>query len=117
MPRGSRAMYEGAAFFGALLGANIPRVAVENPIMHKYAIAEIGRRQHQVVQPWMFGNPQTKAIGLWLRGLPPLLATGPICEERRPLVHSMSPSPDRSKRRAVFFPEVAAAMADQWGSL
>jgi hypothetical protein len=111
------AMREGAVLFRALLDAPIPRIAVENPIMHKYAIAEVGRRQDQVVQPWMFGDPQTKAIGLWLRGLPLLLATGPICEERKPLVHSTPPSPDRSKRRSVFFPLVAAAMAAQWGSI
>ena len=111
------AMRDGAALFSALLNAPIPRVAVENPIMHRYAIAEIGRRQDQVVQPWMFGDPQKKAVGLWLRNLPLLLATGPICEDRVPLVHRMSPSPDRSKKRSVFFPGIAAAMADQWGSL
>ena len=108
------AMREGAAFFRELLEAAIPRVAVENPIMHKYAVELIGRRQDQVVQPWMFGDPQKKAVGLWLRGLPPLLATGPICEERRPLMHRMSPGPNRSKDRSRFFPDIARAMADQW---
>jgi hypothetical protein len=109
------AMREGAALFRALLNAPIPRIAVENPIMHKYAVAEIGRKQDQVVQPWMFGEPVQKAIGLWLVGLPLLLATGPMCEERHQLVHKMSPSPDRAKNRSRFFPGVAAAMASQWG--
>lgn len=108
------AMREGAVLFRDLLNAPIPRIAVENPIMHKYAVAEIGRRQDQVVQPWMFGEPVQKAIGLWLVGLPLLLATGPICQERHQLVHKMSPSVDRAHKRSVFFPAVAAAMAGQW---
>lgn len=111
------AMREGAELFRDLLNAPIPRIAVENPIMHKYAIGEVGRKQDQVVQPWMFGEPVQKAIALWLVGLPPLLASGPMCEERHQLVHRMSPSPDRAHKRSVFFPRVAAAMADQWGTL
>ena len=110
------AMREGAEFFRLLLDADCPRVAVENPIMHKYAVEIVGRKQDQVVQPWMFGDPQQKAVGLWLRGLPPIIATGPICMERQQLVHAMAPSADRSKKRSVFFPGIAAAMADQWGS-
>lgn len=109
------AMRDGATLFRDLLAAPIPRIAVENPIMHKHAIAEIGRRQDQVVQPWMFGDPVQKAVALWLVGLPPLLATGPICEVRHQLVHKMAPSADRAKKRSVFFPGIAAAMADQWG--
>jgi hypothetical protein len=112
-----RAMSDGAALFRALLDAPIPRIAVENPIMHKYAVSEIGRRQDQVVQPWMFGEPVQKAIALWLVGLPLLLATGPFMEERHQLVHKMPPSADRAKKRSKFFPGIAAAMADQWGSL
>ena len=111
------AMREGAAFFRLLLDADCPRVAVENPIMHKYAVEIVGRKQDQVVQPWMFGDPQQKAVGLWLRGLPPIIATGPICMERHQLVHKMAPSADRSRLRSVFFPGIAAAMADQWGSV
>jgi hypothetical protein len=111
------AMREGASLFRDLLTAPIPRIAVENPIMHKYAIAEIGRRQDQVVQPWMFGDPVQKAVALWLVGLPLLLASGPFMEERHQLVHKMAPSPDRAKKRSKFFPGIADAMADQWGSL
>ncbi len=109
------AMREGASLFRDLMNAPIPRIAVENPIMHKYAIAEIGRRQDQVVQPWMFGEPVQKAVALWLVGLPPLLATGPICEERYQLVHKMAPSADRAHKRSRFFPGIAKAMAEQWG--
>ena len=49
-------METGALFFKSLLEANIPRVAVENPVMHKYAVEIIGRRQDQTVQPWTLVN-------------------------------------------------------------
>jgi hypothetical protein len=111
------AMRDGADLFRALLDAPIPRVAVENPIMHKHAVKVIGRRQDQVIQPWMFGDPVQKAVGLWLRGLPPILAAGPICMERHQLVHKMAPSPTRAHDRSRFFPGIARAMADQWGEL
>jgi hypothetical protein len=109
------AMRDGAALFRDLLHAPIPCIAVENPIMHRHAVEAIGRRQDQVIQPWMFGEPVQKAVGLWLRGLPPILATGPICMERHQLVHKMAPSPTRAHDRSRFFPGIAAAMADQWG--
>ena len=38
-------MKDGAEFFRRLLDAPIPKIAVENPIMHKYAVEIIGRRQ------------------------------------------------------------------------
>lgn len=110
------AMREGAALFRDLLAAPIPMIAVENPIMHKFALAEIGRRQDQVVQPWMFGDPVQKAVALWLVGLPLLLATGPMNQERHQLVHKMAPSPDRAHKRSMFFPGIAAAMAAQWST-
>jgi len=111
------AMREGADLFRALLAAPIPRIAVENPIMHEHAVKEIGRKQDQVIQPWMFGDPVQKAVALWLVGLPVLLAEGPIEMERHQLVHRMAPSPTRAKDRSRFFPGIARAMAAQWGSL
>jgi hypothetical protein len=115
-------MLDGAVFFRRLLEAPIPRVAVENPIMHGYAAKIVGRRQDQVIQPWMFGHPEQKATGLWLRGLPPLVATEdvkaamlalPKAESQR--VHYASPGADRWKLRSVTYAGIAAAMAEQWG--
>ena len=40
---------EGAAFFRALMEAPIPRIAIENPIMHKYAKERIGCGQQDQV--------------------------------------------------------------------
>jgi hypothetical protein len=116
-------LIDGAVFFRRLLEAPIPRVAVENPIMHKYAAAIIGRRQTQIVQPWMFGHTEQKATGLWLRGLPPLIATEDVKAVmlalpygERAKVHHASPGPDRWKLRSVTYAGIAAAMATQWGT-
>ena len=116
-------LIEGGVFFRRLLTADIPKVAVENPIMHKYAAAIIGARQTQVIQPWMFGHPEQKATGLWLRGLSPLvptndvrevMATLPIQDQQR--IHYASPGPDRWKLRSTTYAGIAAAMAAQWGA-
>jgi hypothetical protein len=115
-------MVEGAAFFRALLYAPVPRVAVENPIMHRYARRLITPSsdgnfdQVQTVQPWQFGTPETKATQLWLWNLPPLVPTN-IVEGRTPRVHFASPGPNRWAERSRTDPNIAAAMADQWGSL
>lgn len=116
------AMKEGAAFFNALKNAPIPKVAIENPIPHGYATALIGDYT-QLIQPWMFGDGETKAVCLWLRGLPPLMRThadndlfcDPEPKERKARVHLMSPGPNRQKERSRFFPGIAKAMAEQWG--
>lgn len=114
-------MIDGAIFFRDLLNAPIPRVAVENPVMHNYAARIIGQRQTQVVQPWMFGHEESKGTGLWLRGLPPLVATEDVLAamHARPKrewarVHHAPASKDRWKKRSVTLPGIAAAMAMQW---
>ena len=104
---------DGAAFFKALLDAPIKRKCVENPIPHKYAIERIGRKYDQIIQPWQFGHPETKAICFWLEELPPLEPTN-IVEGREPRVHHMNPGPDRAKERARFYTGIADAMAEQW---
>lgn len=109
-------MADSAAFFGALLLADVPRIAVENPIMHRYGKDIIGRGQDQIIQPWMFGHGETKATGLWLKNLPNLKPTD-IVDGRKPRVHHASPGPDRWKERSRTLPGIADAMADQWGSL
>jgi hypothetical protein len=111
------AMREGAEFFRALWEhPGIPRVAVENPVMVGHAQRIIGTGPTQVVQPWMFGEGQTKGVALWLRGLPSLSPTD-VVEGREARVHRMPPGPDRWRERSRFFPGIAAAMADQWGAV
>ena len=121
-------MREGGEFFKALLRAgdhgSIPRVCVENPIMHKHAVRIVGAKQTQIIQPWQYGHPETKATGLWLRGLPALTETNNVREHmltlpksERNCIHYASPGPDRWKLRSTTYAGIAAAMAEQWGNL
>jgi hypothetical protein len=116
---------DAAAFFKLLLDAPIEKIAVENPIMHKYAKERIGGvKQTQVVQPWMFGHKEQKATCLWLKNLPPLVPTDNVKEammalpdNERQRLHYLPPSADRWKKRSETFLGIAQAMANQWGAL
>lgn len=109
-------LIDGAVFFRRLLEAPIPRIAVENPVIHKWARKIIGRGPDQTIQPWQFGHGETKAICWWLKDLPPLQATDEVAG-RDNRVHREPPSENRWKERSRFYPGVAKAMADQWGKL
>lgn len=112
-----------AHFFNTLWNANIPLIALENPIMHKYAKERIGGlKQTQIVQPWMFGHMESKATCLWLKGLPSLKESNNVKEEmlklpdnQRQRLHYLPPSADRWKLRSKTFSGIAKAMAEQWG--
>jgi hypothetical protein len=117
---------EGAALFTACWRAPVPRVAVENPVMHKHAKARLPADlpRPQIVQPWWFGDPAFKATGFYLRGLPSLTATNRLSpprpgtddHKRWSAVHRASPGPNRSRDRSATFPGIAAAAARQWGA-
>lgn len=116
------AMFEGAEFFNALWRCRIPRVAIENPIPHKYARTLVGRYS-QTIQPYQFGHPETKRTCLWLRGLPKLVETNNVKHLMRDLpksetdrVHMASPRDDRWKERSRTLPGIAWAMAAQWAA-
>ena len=104
---------EALEFVRKLLGAPIPRIALENPIS---VISTRIRKPDQIIQPWQFGHGEVKATCLWLKNLPPLEPTN-IVEGREPRVHHASPGPDRWKERSRTLPGIAKAMAAQWGSL
>ena len=109
-------MKRGALFFKSLFEANTPRVCVENPIPHKYAIEIIGTKYSQIIQPWQYGHGETKATCLWLRNLPPLHPTN-IVPGREGRIFRLPPGPNRSKLRSTTYKGVALAMAEQWGAL
>lgn len=123
------ALDDAAALFSSFWNAPIPRVAIENPIMHRHAKARIVGYQDaaQTVSPHQFGDMAQKKICLWLRGLPALeptkLVTLPpplFCVRKTGAragrrynyyFHNGKDGHERSR----FFPGVADAMADQWG--
>lgn len=107
---------EGAKFFNTLMAAPIERICIENSQPHGLAMSRIGRYT-QVVQPWMFGEPYTKAACLWLKNLPPLV---PRTKKRdfpriEAACHLAPPGPEREKERSRTYAGIANAFAEQWG--
>lgn len=100
-------------FVRYLMDLPIDKIAIENPIS---IISSKIRKPDQIVQPWMFGHGETKATCLWLKNLPLLKPTN-IVEGRADRIHKLPPSADRWKERSRTYTGMAAAMADQWGSL
>ena len=114
-------------FFMKIANMPIPKIAIENPIG---VMSKIYRKPDQIIQPWQFGFPTTKATCLWLKGLPTLKPTNIV--DKGEVVISKSgnrmskwyyetsklPLKDgaRAKARSVTFQGVADAMADQWGT-
>ena len=101
---------EALDFVRLLLDADIPRIALENPVS---IISSHIRKPDQYIQPWQFGHGETKKTGLWLKNLPKLVPTN-IVEGREPVVWKASPGPDRWKLRSRTYQGIADAMAEQW---
>lgn len=101
------------AFVCLLMAANIPQIALENPVS---VISSQIRKPDQIIQPWMFGHPEMKTTCLWLIGLPKLEPTQ-IVEGRANRIHSMPETKDRGMKRSITYTGIAAAMASQWGAL
>ena len=101
------------SFIKRLHDSPIHRIAVENPIG---VLSTKWRKPDQIIQPWQFGHGETKATCLWLKNLPPLMPTD-VVEGRVARVHREPPSPERWKNRSRTYKGIAAAMAEQWGSL
>jgi len=104
---------EALDFVRLLMDADIPRIAIENPVS---IISSRIRKPDQIIQPWQFGHGETKATCLWLKNLPKLTPTN-IVEGREARIHKMAPSPNRWKERSKTYQGIADAMAAQWGIL
>lgn len=115
-----------AEFFYTFLNADCPKIAVENPVpLKRYGLPPYS----QVIEPYMFGHPWKKRTCLWLKGLPPLIATdvvvpeglwvGSTCANRDPLIYTrykLNSNRD-PKIRSKTFSGIARAMAEQWGGI
>ena len=97
-------------FFMRLAQADIPRIAVENPVC---IISTIWRKPDQIIQPYMFGDPYMKTTCLWLKGLVKLTPTN-VVEKREQKCWKEPPGPDRWKNRSRTYPGIAQGMAQQW---
>lgn len=105
---------EACELFKAILNSGIPRICIENPIPHKYAVERIGEKYTQIIHPWQHGHGESKATCLWLKGLDPLTPSN-VVEGREQRVWKLPPSKDRWKERSRTYQGIATAMAEQWG--
>lgn len=123
-------MKEGAEFFAALFNQPIPKIAVENPVMHGYAKLAIEHRigrpmETKFVQPWWYGDKAFKATGFTLKNLPvlkkpatALVPPKPGTDEHKEWTKAIANLPrtaDRWKIRSRTFPGIARACAEAWG--
>ena len=104
-------MYYASEFFYELIESSIDKICVENPIPHKHACLP---GYNQIIQPWMFGEGETKSTCLWLKNLPELEPTN-IVIGRKHRVHYEPPGKNRQKNRSRTYTGIAEAMAEQWG--
>ena len=102
-----------ADFFMRFVDAEIPRIAVENPIGY---MSSYYRKADQIARPFMFGYEYDKDVCLWLKNLPILQPTNFIPPPYKKLDYwSTERHKDGKDRKAITFPGIAKAMADQWG--
>lgn len=99
-------MKQAREFFFKCLNAQCDYLAVENPI--PMARAQLPQPSCYI-QPSWFGVKYTKKTLYWLRNLPPIL---PEIEYPNPKQFVRS---SRGKYRSRTFPQVAQALARQWG--
>lgn len=114
---------EAVDFFMAIANADCDKIAIENPVG---VMSSQWRKPDQYIEPYMFGDPEKKKTGLWLKGLPLLKPTNIVkpmiihcksgANEPRWHIETMHlPKDERSRVRSQTFPGIARAFADQWG--
>lgn len=116
---------EAVEFFMEFANADCDRIAIENPVG---IMSSQWRKPDQYIEPYMFGDPEKKKTGLWLKGLPLLKPTNIVepviihcksgANEPRWHIETMHlPKEERSRVRSQTFLGIAEAMAEQWGGL
>ena len=113
---------EAIDFFMAIANADCDKIAIENPVG---IMSSQWRKPDQYIEPYMFGDPEKKKTGIWLKGLPLLKPTNIVepviihcksgANEPRWHMETMHlPKEERSRVRSQTFIGIAKAMASQW---
>lgn len=116
---------EALEFVKKLLDAPIKYIALENPVS---IISSKIRKPNQIIQPYQFGHEAQKTTCLWTKNLPNLIPTNIVGKgefityksgKKHPKWYADAlalPKQERMKVRSKFWPGIAEAMADQWGT-
>lgn len=117
---------DGVKFFLFLAGANVKRIAIENPVG---IMSTRWRKPDQSIQPYMFGDPYSKNTCLWIKNLRPLHPSKETKDHGERIVFGSGKSQpkwysdgftktknavERQKWRSKTFPNIARAIAEQW---
>jgi site-specific DNA-cytosine methylase len=118
-----RKRLEAFEFIKLLWNAPIPRICIENPVGF---LNNNWQKPTQIIQPYHFGDADSKRTCLWLKNLPSLKPTNIVT----PTIYSYYKSGKHKgnpiyrteyiknqKERSRFFEGIAKAMANQWGEL
>ena len=112
-------------FFLKFYNADCERICIENPIPS--SIFNLPPHT-QIIEPYMFGEPYSKATCLWLKGLPELKATnllrkykpyvscGTSANKGNPEKSGVSRAGGAALVRSKTFAGIAEAFAEQWGN-
>jgi hypothetical protein len=108
-------------FFMKFINAKCEKICVENPRPLK--VIELPKPT-QIIQPYEYGHPYSKATCLWLKGLPKLKPTNIICEYKPYLPSNTSQFAKgkggsrgvahNAKDASKTFKGIAEAMATRW---
>lgn len=117
---------ESLEFVLKLYNSDIPHICIENPTGW---INSHFRKPDQIIQPYYFGDTESKRTCLWLKNLPLLKYTNIV----EPKIHgyfkdgakkgkpfywsdSLVGAKERGKTRSKTFPGIAKAIANQWST-
>ncbi|HCW08872.1 MAG TPA: hypothetical protein DGG95_16065 [Cytophagales bacterium] len=122
-----QARREAIKFFMEFVNADCEHIAIENPVG---IMSTKWRKPNQIVQPYQFGQPESKKTCLWLKGLPNLIHTNvlpkPACGywanqtsdgQNKVLVDGKwiaYNDPRTASLRSKTYKGIAEAMAWQW---
>ena len=113
-------------FFMMFANANVPRIAIENPVG---VMSTIWRKPDQIIQPYYFGDSFSKKTCLWLKNLPKLEPTNIVDPGEFYTFKSGKKMAkwytdlgkltisERAKQRSKTFPGIAQQMAEQWSKV
>lgn len=120
---------EAIDFFMLLVNAPIPRIAIENPVGR---MSTEYRKPDQIIQPWQFGDNESKATCLWLKNLPLLRPTHKRTTNRQNNQTATGQNRlsrycwantteyailNRKEVRALTYQGIAKAMSNQWSNV
>jgi len=104
-------------FVQHIWAAACPKIIIENPVGY---LNKNWMSPGQIISPHLFGSHYKKDICLWLKGVPRIkVDKSRIYKSKYKRVsnhvNSRMSQEQKSKIKSKFFPEVAEAMAEQWG--